>query len=155
MNLATDSESYKISGSSVLTKTGTALEVGAGVSSVAVNQPLSVVTLENAAANSLSISTASTGAIATFAIADYEGAKLVIKAKEQGGSGYTHIIELLLTTDGTNIVGTPYASTYTGTGPLMSLSAAIVNAGADVEVRVVNLSAQTILAKHVMTLLTA
>ena len=75
--------------------------------------------------------------------------------KEQGGSGYTHIMELLLTTDGTNIVGTPYASTYTGGSPLMSLSAAIVNGGADVEVRVINLSAQTIVAKHVMTLLTA
>lgn len=100
------------------------------------------------------INTLQTGTIDTFSwgVGGYGGAKYVIKAKEQAGTNYCHMVELLVATDGTYALGTPYGSTYTGPTAIMSFDVAIN--GANVDVKVINNSAQTVEVKWIKDYLT-
>lgn len=100
------------------------------------------------------INTLQTGTIDTFSwgVGGYGGAKYVIKAKEQAVTNYCHMVELLVATDGTYALGTPYGSTYTGPTAIMSFDVAIN--GANVDVKVINNSAQTVEVKWIKDYLT-
>jgi hypothetical protein len=103
--------------------------------------------------NFLTVSAGATGTIDTFAWATYEAGKYLVKAKEQGGSNWVHAAEILVATDGTYNIVTPYASTYSSTSSLLQFVADPIT-DANVYVRLGNLSSQAIVVKWVKTYIT-
>jgi hypothetical protein len=103
--------------------------------------------------NFLTVSAGATGTIDTFAWATYEAGKYLVKAKEQGGSNWVHAAEILVASDGTYNIVTPYASTYSSTSSLLQFVADPIT-DANVYVRLGNLSSQAIVVKWVKTYIT-
>lgn len=105
------------------------------------------------ATNFLTISAGATGTIDQFAWATYEAGKYLVKAKEQGGQNWVHVVEIIVATDGTYNYMTPYGSTYTSTSSLLQfISDPIVDA--NTYVKLGNLSSQSIVVKWIKTYIT-